>query len=383
MVGAAAPPDDAVMERRLYREPEDRRLAGVCSGLADFLGLDPTVVRLLAVSLVLLAGAGLVLYVVAAVVIPERPASVVRVRTEHFSTTDVTTPPMLALLVLALSLVVVLDRDWFPGPVVGVTLLAVGVWLLAKNSGGSSSTGSGERATVTAGAASEGEISPPVAEEASPTDPQGEVPPPVPPWGFGVVTVVVLTVAVVGLAQFALNGWIDLDVGTVLGGGLIVAGLILVVGAWWGRARALIGLGMPLLLVILVAHLIDVPLDAEADDRTVVIDSADELEGRYELLAGHLTVDLRELPASVLRQNDLDPLEATVGIGEMTVLVPERATASIDADVRLGQLTVTPNGIEEEGFRMHRDVRIEGDEGAGQLGLQIRLGIGDLEVARD
>lgn len=370
------------MERRLYREPDDRRLAGVCSGLADFLGLDPTVVRLLAVSLVLLAGAGLVLYAVAAVVIPERPETVARVRAEQFSTTDVTTPPMLALLVLALSLVVVLDRDWFPGPLVGFTLMAVGVWLLAKNSGGSSSTGSGDTTTVTADAASEGEFSPPEAEEASPTGPQGEVPPPVPPWGFGVIAVVVLTVSVVGLAQFALNGWIELDVGTVLGGGLVAAGLILVVGAWWGRARALIGLGMPLLLVVLLAHMIDMPLDAEAEDRTVVVDSAAELQGRYEILAGHLTVDLRELPASVL-QRDLDPLEATVGIGQMTVLVPERATASIDADVRAGQLTVVPSGVESEGIGIHRDVRIEGDEGAGQLGLQIQLGIGDLEVTRD
>lgn len=383
-------------DRRLYREPDDRRLAGVCSGLADFLGLDPTVVRLLAVSLVLLAGAGIALYLVAAIVIPQRPTSTPRVRAEHFSATDVTTPPMLALLVLALSLVAVLDRDWFPGPPVGIALLVLGVWLLAKNSRPDHNTRSGEPTTVTGSAAAEGDISPdetllqrPIPP--GPTDPatnpgahsagpQGEVPPPVPPWGFGAAVVIVLTIVVVGLAQASIAGWVDVGVDAVVGGGLIAAGALLVLGAWWGHARALIGLGMPLVAMLVVAQLIDVPLDAEADDRTIVVDSAADLGRRHELLAGHLTLDLRDLPVTVLRRDDLETLTAQVGVGEVTVLVPEIATVDLDADVRFGQLSVGPPGDVEEGFRLHRDITLDGQEDGGQVSVDVALGVGDLEV---
>ena len=59
------------MERKLYRSRENRQLAGVCGGLAEYLKLDPTVVRLLFVFLALIGGPGLVIYVVMAIVVPE------------------------------------------------------------------------------------------------------------------------------------------------------------------------------------------------------------------------------------------------------------------------------------------------------------------------
>ncbi|HOA31986.1 MAG TPA: PspC domain-containing protein, partial [Clostridia bacterium] len=34
-------------QKRIYRKRNDRKLAGVCSGIADYLNLDPTIVRLL------------------------------------------------------------------------------------------------------------------------------------------------------------------------------------------------------------------------------------------------------------------------------------------------------------------------------------------------
>lgn len=65
---ASAPP------RRLYRSRLSRTFAGVCGGIAEYYGSDPTAVRLLAVILAVLTGIFplLVLYLVAAIVIPER-----------------------------------------------------------------------------------------------------------------------------------------------------------------------------------------------------------------------------------------------------------------------------------------------------------------------
>ena len=69
------PPTPRPEMRRLYREPEDKRIAGVCSGVADYLGVDPTVVRLVAVLLAFMTGVMVLVYLIAAFVVPLRPES--------------------------------------------------------------------------------------------------------------------------------------------------------------------------------------------------------------------------------------------------------------------------------------------------------------------
>lgn len=61
------------MEKKLYRSRKNKQLAGVCSGLAKFFKIDPTIVRLIWVLAVLCAGTGVVLYIACALVIPEEP----------------------------------------------------------------------------------------------------------------------------------------------------------------------------------------------------------------------------------------------------------------------------------------------------------------------
>ena len=61
------------LRKRLYRSRKDRRVAGVCAGIADFLGVDATLVRIAWVLIALAGGPGLVLYIVLAVVVPEEP----------------------------------------------------------------------------------------------------------------------------------------------------------------------------------------------------------------------------------------------------------------------------------------------------------------------
>src|SRR4051812_45554412 len=61
------------VHERLYRSRTDRMLFGVAGGMADYLDLDPSLVRLVWALLVLAAGVGLGLYIIAAIVIPEEP----------------------------------------------------------------------------------------------------------------------------------------------------------------------------------------------------------------------------------------------------------------------------------------------------------------------
>ena len=50
---------------------KDKMLAGVCGGLAEYFDVDPSLVRLATVLLCLYAGTGLLVYIIAAIIIPE------------------------------------------------------------------------------------------------------------------------------------------------------------------------------------------------------------------------------------------------------------------------------------------------------------------------
>ncbi|MGI9017515.1 MAG: PspC domain-containing protein [Euzebya sp.] len=56
--------------RRLYRSTQDKRVAGVCGGIAQVMGWDPTVVRLVAVLSILLPGPQALAYIIAWALLP-------------------------------------------------------------------------------------------------------------------------------------------------------------------------------------------------------------------------------------------------------------------------------------------------------------------------
>ena len=59
--------------RRLYRSKNNRKLAGVCGGLGEYLGADPTVVRVLFIVLAVFGGAGLIIYLAMWLIVPQEP----------------------------------------------------------------------------------------------------------------------------------------------------------------------------------------------------------------------------------------------------------------------------------------------------------------------
>ena len=61
------------MAKRIYRLRNDRKIAGVCSGIAEYLDIDPTIVRMIWLAAVLLGGGGVVAYIIAMIVIPQQP----------------------------------------------------------------------------------------------------------------------------------------------------------------------------------------------------------------------------------------------------------------------------------------------------------------------
>ncbi|HHT11098.1 MAG TPA: PspC domain-containing protein, partial [Candidatus Atribacteria bacterium] len=62
------------MDKRLYRSRTDKILGGVCSGIAKYFEVDPTIIRLVAVALIFAGGSGILAYIIAWIIVPEEPS---------------------------------------------------------------------------------------------------------------------------------------------------------------------------------------------------------------------------------------------------------------------------------------------------------------------
>lgn len=63
------------MKKRLYKSDTDKKLCGVCAGIAEYFELDPTIIRLAWVVFTLFGGCGIIAYIIAAIVMPKRESS--------------------------------------------------------------------------------------------------------------------------------------------------------------------------------------------------------------------------------------------------------------------------------------------------------------------
>ena len=65
--------------KRLFKSNVNKQISGVCGGIAEYFGIDPTLVRLAWVLFTCLGGSGLLAYIICAIVIPERPSGYIDV----------------------------------------------------------------------------------------------------------------------------------------------------------------------------------------------------------------------------------------------------------------------------------------------------------------
>jgi len=121
--------------RRLQRSRDDRWLAGVCGGLGDYLGVDPVIVRLVAIALVFAGGVGVIAYVAAFLLVPEAGRERPIVRTGLAVGGD--RPWVIAGAVLlgigALAFLDALDFGWRGDIVWSLLLLGGGAYLLLRH----------------------------------------------------------------------------------------------------------------------------------------------------------------------------------------------------------------------------------------------------------
>lgn len=64
--------------KRLYKSDDDKIICGVCGGVAEYLNIDPSIIRLIAALLIFASGvvAGIVIYIIAAIILPKKSSVV-------------------------------------------------------------------------------------------------------------------------------------------------------------------------------------------------------------------------------------------------------------------------------------------------------------------
>ena len=127
-------------QHRLYRSQTNKVFAGVCSGLGEYLNIDVTIVRLVWIVITFLGGAGIIAYILAYFIIPEKPIEpgVVAPQQNH----DMSAARIFGFLFVGAGIIILLDnldilsfhRWWnmseefvFPG-----LLILAGVYFLTK-----------------------------------------------------------------------------------------------------------------------------------------------------------------------------------------------------------------------------------------------------------
>jgi predicted membrane protein len=184
----------------------------------------------------------------------------------------------------------------------------------------------------------------------------------------------------IGIA--AVGAFAGVFVLAALGGGTtlailaIVAGVALVVAGLTGGARWLIVPALVLVLPLAIVAAADVRVDGGVGERTYRPATTDEMRAGYELGAGELEVDLRDvdLPAGTTK------IDIDLGIGHAVVRVPEDACVSSDVQIGAGHAELFGRASDGLDVDIAQAATPAGD--GPRLVLDGELGIGALEVVR-
>jgi hypothetical protein len=156
-----------------------------------------------------------------------------------------------------------------------------------------------------------------------------------------------------------------------------VLGIGLVVGAWRGRARGLIWLGIPLTLALVVVGTAEVSLDGGTGDRQYRPQSIAEVREDYRIGAGSIRLDLSDLDFTGQSVTS----KVSAGVGNVEVLVPREVDVEVIGRTGLGERELFGERDDDLQDRTVFDDGPDG-EGGGRLQLVLEVGLGRVEVER-
>ena len=304
--------------KRLERSRSDRMLAGVCGGLARTFGIHPAFYRVGFVVLTLIGGAGILIYLAAAIVIPDEGKQD-SIAAEILRDARDRPWPLVGLGLVATAVVVLLSRVtlWPRGDAAWILLLLAGLAIVVST----------RRRALSPSAAA----APPEASEEEPA----AVTPPAP-----------------ALPEPARRRW-------------GVARIFLVA---FGSLAAILLVSVAIFLAIFPVH-----LSHGVGNQTFTPTGISDLRGTYRLGVGDLQIDLRNVRLPVGET----PLKARVDIGDLVVVVPADATVRAYGKARLGYVNVL--GEEDDGRNVDESTT---GAGKRVLVVDARVQVGSVRITR-
>jgi len=354
---------------RLRRSTTDRKIAGVAGGLGRHLDVDPLILRVVLVVLVFFGGAGLMIYGACWLLVPEDDGS------EPAFSLDERTRTVALVVVGVLAAAALVGDSWgfigFPWQIAAVGAIVLVALTRTKQ----------RPAPLYA-------APPPGGPPAIPAPANVNAPP-----AYAAATYVRppnprkrgpllfwFTLALVALLEGVL-GTVDLAGAPVADAAypalaLATVGVMLVVGAFYGRAGGLILLGLVAAVGLAGASAAD-RWDGESITERPVL--AAELDDSYRFGAGELVLDLSDV-------EDLDALdgrtlELDVSLGRIEVLVPDDLVVVVDAAVH-GPGAIDLFGRSREGIDTTFDDTFDPQPGGDLpvLSIDAEVNVGEIEV---
>lgn len=410
-----APPTTTTAPRPVFRRSaSDRVVSGVAGGLARTFAIDPVVVRIITVVLCLSFPPAFIAYLAAWLLVArdDEPSRGVTGGIAFRQAGGVAF--WIGVAVLVVVGLAALD-DPFSGrfDLVPLVLIGIGVALwtrdgnrqppAAAHAGTVAGPPGVESHPVGVGTDTARVETGPARVEPGPAwiDP-GPPPPPRPRSPLGGITIAVALIAtgVVAALDQVPSMPLDADATHLAAVALLVLGLGQLVGALWGRARWLTLVALLLLPPVLVGAAVrEVQPDfafgavSPADgigERSHVLSGDDQLPEELRLLAGTITIDLRDWDPSesqvdALGDSDRDLL-VSVGAGEVVLVTPTSVPWRVLADVGIGDTSVTDQDgdvdrqTSQDVGRPLEVVRTGGPQDGPVLDIVVDLRVGELDL---
>jgi phage shock protein PspC (stress-responsive transcriptional regulator) len=397
----------------LVRPAKGRMLAGVCAAIGRATNTDPVLWRVLLAVLAIFGGIGVILYLLGWLLLPAdgdtgSPIEALLGRGRSATSAVLT---VIGAVVVLLSFPVMVSEPFRPGPW-GVILIGGALLLLLRDrrrgtgratpaTGPPTAPGTPPMPTFPASSgAPMTSASQPAAAPFAPHGPFVPASPPYPPPGdaaspppprpappkppksrlglltFSVLLVIVGAMGLVDLAGFSIPG------PSYFAAALAVVGLGLIMGAWVGRARGLIALGLLLVFLTGTSAAVESVGRVQAGTQEWVVTSFDQLEPAYSQSFGEARLDLSELDF----RDAPDPIDVDVSVdfGNFKVIVPPDVDVVVEGDIEVaGNADVFDQewGGLDPGTRAMTDLGEDG-RGGGELRINATVDFGSLEVQR-
>jgi phage shock protein PspC (stress-responsive transcriptional regulator) len=388
---------EQIRDLSTLRRASDRpMLGGVAEGIGRHLDVDPLLIRVVFAALTVFGGAGLVLYVLAWLTIPRD--------TEHDSILSrplrrdpdrVLTVGLAIAAVVTAATMIGAFRFGAPNPVplLVVSLVALGVFSLLSRRpdrlGRETPTGTAQTVASSGDATTQ-----PFGDREGTTDvlpvhvgddggatgyppPTPGVPPPQRPPRAPRSHLFAITMAVIAITLGAL--WVYDEAGHTVspsvypGTALAIIAAGLVVGAWWGRSRLLIFVGLLATLLTVVTSVIGPGPNGE---RIYTPASTGELHSTYRHGAGRIVVHLEDLvdPANLNGRT----VSIRSGVGQVQLIVPSSVDVAVNAHVDHGDI----QGLAGKEDLGQGEEQVTAVPGSHDLTVDIHLGLGQILVQR-